>query len=56
MSYFILNQSNHPQKFNCGIYFDPLSKNDTDSSANVSDLTVRNTILSIICCIINFVH
>ncbi|CAF4895068.1 unnamed protein product [Rotaria sp. Silwood1] len=39
ISYFILNQSNNPEKFNCGVYFDPLSKNETNKAPNVSDLT-----------------
>ncbi len=56
ISYLVLNQSNHPQKFNCGVYFDPLSKNHTDESEHVSDLTVRNTLLSPIYLIINFIN
>ncbi|CAF1286467.1 unnamed protein product [Rotaria sordida] len=39
ISYFILNQSNNPEKYNCGIYFDPLSKNETDKAPHVNDLT-----------------
>ncbi|CAF0882876.1 unnamed protein product [Rotaria sordida] len=39
ISYFILNQSNNPEKFNCGVYFDPLSKNKTDTAPDVSNLT-----------------
>ncbi len=42
ISYLILSRANHTQKFNCGIYFNPLAQHETDSSADVSDLTVKN--------------
>lgn len=41
ISYFVLNQSNIPQKNNCGIYFDPLSKHNDQIPAVVSDFTVN---------------
>ncbi|CAF5113230.1 unnamed protein product, partial [Rotaria sp. Silwood1] len=39
ISYLILNQSNNPEKYNCGVYFNPLSKNETDKAPHVRDLT-----------------
>jgi hypothetical protein len=54
ISYFILNQSNNPEKFNCGVYFNPLSKNETDKAPNVSNLTVNSLILFTVYFIINF--
>ena len=42
ISYFVLNQSNNPQKFNCGVHFDPLAKVATNSSDDVNDATVYN--------------
>lgn len=41
VSYFVLNQSNIPQKANCGVYFDPLSKHNDEIPAVVSDFTVK---------------
>jgi hypothetical protein len=41
ISYLIINQSNHTRSSNCGVYFDPLSKSDTDESVHVSDFMVR---------------
>ncbi|CAF4105111.1 unnamed protein product [Rotaria sordida] len=41
ISYFVLKQSNHPQKMNCGIYFDPQSTGSTNQTDNVSEATVR---------------
>jgi hypothetical protein len=42
ISYFVLNQSNQAQKFNCGIHFDPLSRTETNQSGDVSDETVND--------------
>lgn len=42
VSYFVLNQSNIPQKVNCGVYFDPLSKHNDEIPAVVSDFTVNS--------------
>lgn len=43
ISYFILNQNNSPQVNNCGVYFNPLAKTETDSAPDVSNLTVIPT-------------
>ncbi len=40
ISYFVLNQTNNPQKFNCGIYFDPILQNGTAKPNEVSESTV----------------
>ena len=40
VSYFVLHQTNDPQRFNCGIYFDPTSEAAATTSSNVSDLIV----------------
>jgi hypothetical protein len=49
ISYFILSQSNHTQNSNCGVYFDPLAKGNTEHSENVSKLMVNSSILFTIC-------
>ena len=41
ISYFILNQSNSPQKYNCGINFDPASQKAPPKPSEVTDITVR---------------
>ena len=53
VSYFVLHKINNPQKFNCGIYFDPLSENGTATSPEVSDLTVSNQLPSNACSLIH---
>lgn len=47
VSYFILHQSNDPQKYNCGIHFNPASENTTAPPSDVSDTTVSESWLSI---------
>lgn len=42
VSYVVLNQSNQPQRFNCGIYFDPLSKAAMIIPVEVSKTTVSS--------------
>ncbi|CAF0755185.1 unnamed protein product [Adineta ricciae] len=37
VAYFVLNDSNNPQRVNCGIYFNPLTKNGTEKSSNIDD-------------------
>ncbi|UJR32834.1 hypothetical protein I4U23_020296 [Adineta vaga] len=37
VSYFVLNQSNQPQRVNCGIYFDPVVKVEIEESEDVDD-------------------
>ena len=44
ISYFVLKQSNHPNKSNCGIYFNPLSKSEIIEVDDVSQLTVSHSI------------
>ncbi|CAF4059727.1 unnamed protein product, partial [Rotaria sordida] len=39
ISYFVLNQSNHPQKFNCGIHFDPQSNTVVKEPHGVHETT-----------------
>ncbi|CAF0870124.1 unnamed protein product [Rotaria sordida] len=39
ISYFVLNQSNYPQKLNCGVYFDPQSAVTVNMTSNVSEKT-----------------
>ncbi|CAF4709185.1 unnamed protein product, partial [Rotaria sp. Silwood1] len=39
ISYFVLNQSNNPQKLNCGVYFDPQSAITMNTTNNVSEKT-----------------
>ncbi|CAF1340424.1 unnamed protein product, partial [Rotaria sordida] len=39
ISYFVLNQSNYPQKVNCGIYFDPRSSISTNITGDVNEIT-----------------
>ncbi|CAF0789630.1 unnamed protein product [Rotaria sordida] len=39
ISYFVLNQSNYPQKLNCGVYFDPQSAVTVTMTSNVSEKT-----------------
>ncbi|CAF1294932.1 unnamed protein product [Rotaria sordida] len=41
ISYFVLNQSNYPQKVNCGIYFDPRSSISTNITGDINEITVR---------------
>lgn len=45
ISYFVLNQSNHTQRVDCGIHFNPLSKSKIEGSADVNEFTVNNYIL-----------
>ena len=40
VSYFVLNDSNNPQRVNCGIYFNPLTKNGTEKSSDIDDTKV----------------
>lgn len=49
VSYFVLNQTNHPQRFNCGIHFDPVSAAATTTSTDVSDAIVSDSFSMIIC-------
>lgn len=42
ISYFILNQTNTPQKYNCGINFDPTSHTAPPKPSEVTDTTVRD--------------
>ncbi|CAF1494994.1 unnamed protein product [Adineta ricciae] len=37
VSYFVLNNSNNPQRVNCGIYFNPLTKNGTEKHSDIDD-------------------
>lgn len=41
ISYYILNQQNNPQVNNCGVYFNPLAKVGTESTPDVTNLTVN---------------
>jgi hypothetical protein len=40
-SYFVLNQSNNPQIYNCGVHFDPQSAAKTNVTQDVNDTTVK---------------
>lgn len=41
ITYFVLNQSDHPQEKNCGIYFDPKSRIPSNQTENVNGTTVK---------------
>lgn len=41
ISYLILNQQNPAQVNNCGVYFQPVEQNGTDSAPDVSNVTVN---------------
>jgi hypothetical protein len=45
ISYFVLNQSNNAQKFNCGIHFDPSADVVIEESNDVSETAVSRFIL-----------
>ena len=40
ISYFVLNQSNNPQRFNCGAHFDPRSVTSMNTTEDVNETTV----------------
>jgi hypothetical protein len=41
ITYFVLNQSDHPEQKNCGIYFNPQSSVHSNQTENVNETTVR---------------
>ena len=53
VAYFVLHQTNDPQRFKCGIHFNPRSENGTATSPQVSDLTVSNQPTSSVCSLIH---